>query len=72
VPQHQHLVQFRTTRTGDETGAAALPFVRKLSGFNRPSRARQAAFELAVEEVATVAATLIGSLVAKARHAVRG
>jgi hypothetical protein len=45
---------------------ASLQFVRKLSGFNVPSRANQAAFERAVEEVAASARRLIGSLVTSA------
>ncbi len=43
--------------------AASLQFVRKLSGFNSPSKVNKAAFERAVEEVTAAAATLIGSLV---------
>jgi hypothetical protein len=45
---------------------ASLQFVRKLSGFNVPSRANQAAFERAVEEVAASARRLFGSLVTSA------
>jgi hypothetical protein len=43
--------------------ASALQFVRKLSGFTRPSRANEAAFELAVEEVTAAAQRLLDSLV---------
>ena len=45
---------------------ASLQFVRKLSGFNVPSKANEEAFERAVEEVAAAARTLIGSLVTSA------
>ncbi len=46
---------------------ASLQFVRKLSGFSVPSKANAAAFDLAVEDVAAVARTLIDSLVTSAR-----
>lgn len=48
--------------TEDEVRAAALQFVRKLSGVTRPSRANEAAFESAVEEVAGAADRLLRSL----------
>ncbi|HYD54988.1 MAG TPA: DUF2277 domain-containing protein [Gemmatimonadaceae bacterium] len=48
--------------TDDEIRASALQFVRKLSGTTRPSRANAAAFERAVDEVATAARRLLGSL----------
>ena len=47
---------------GDEIRAAALQFVRKLSGATRPSRANEAAFERAVDEVASAAHRLLDSL----------
>jgi hypothetical protein len=46
----------------DEIHASALQFVRKLSGFNKPSQANAAAFELAVEEVSEAARRLLASL----------
>jgi hypothetical protein len=46
---------------------ASLQFVRKLSGFNSPSKANQAAFDQAVEEIAGVARTLINSLITSAQ-----
>ena len=46
-----------------EVRAAALQFVRKLSGFTRPSRANEAAFEQAVDGIARIASELIASLV---------
>ena len=56
------LFNFDPPATDDEIRAASLQFVRKLSGFNSPSRANEAAFELAIEEVAGVARRLIDSL----------
>ena len=46
----------------DEIRASALQFVRKLSGFGRPSQTNQAAFDLAVEEVSDAARRLLTSL----------
>ena len=56
------LANFEPPATDDEIRASALQFVRKLSGTNRPSRANQAAFDLAVEEVTASARRLIHSL----------
>jgi len=60
------LFNFEPPATEAEIRAASLQFVRKLSGFNAPSKGNQAAFDRAVEEVAAAAATLIGSLVTSA------
>ena len=49
--------------TDEEIQASALQFVRKLSGFSKPSKANEAAFNKAVEEVSDAARTLIHSLV---------
>jgi hypothetical protein len=57
------LFNFEPPATEEEIRAAALQFVRKLSGFNAPSKANQAAFDAAIEEVAEAARTLIASLV---------
>ena len=57
------LFNFDPPATDDEVRAASLQFVRKLSGFARPSQANQPAFDRAVDEVAAVARTLIDSLV---------
>ncbi|SEJ15218.1 hypothetical protein SAMN05216567_102234 [Variovorax sp. OK605] len=79
------LYNFEPPATEQEIRAAALQFVRKLSGFSVPSRANEEAFERAVEEVTATAARLLESLVttaeprdreaeaerAKARNAVR-
>jgi hypothetical protein len=56
------LSNFEPPATDDEIRASALQFVRKLSGANRPSRANEAAFNQAVEEVTTAAHRLIHSL----------
>jgi hypothetical protein len=60
------LFNFEPPATELEIRDAALQFVRKLSGFNVPSKANEAAFERAVEEVAASARVLIGSLVTSA------
>ena len=57
------LFNFTPPATDDEVRAASLQFVRKISGFNRPSRINEAAFERAVEDVAAVARRLVDSLV---------
>ena len=56
------LANFEPPATEDEIRASALQFVRKLSGTTRPSRANEAAFERAVEEVTEAAGRLIDSL----------
>jgi hypothetical protein len=60
------LFNFEPPATELEIRDAALQFVRKLSGFNVPSKANEAAFEQAVEQVAATARTLIASLVTNA------
>lgn len=56
------LANFEPPATDDEIRASALQFVRKLSGMNKPSRANQAAFERAVEDVTAAAHRLIDSI----------
>ena len=56
------LANFEPPATDDEIRASALQFVRKLSGTTRPSRANEAAFDRAVEEVTESARRLIASL----------
>lgn len=56
------LFNFAPPATDDEVRAASLQFVRKLSGFTVPSKANQAAFDRAVDDVAAVARTLIDGL----------
>ena len=60
------LFNFDPPATSDEVRAASLQFVRKLSGFHKPSKANEPAFELAVERVAAVAQELLDSLVTTA------
>jgi len=60
------LFNFEPSATSDEVRAASLQFVRKISGFTKPSHANQEAFDRAVEDVARVAQTLIESLVTTA------
>jgi len=60
------LYNFEPPATEQEIRAAALQFVRKLSGFSVPSKTNQEAFERAVDEVAASATRLIGSLVTTA------
>jgi hypothetical protein len=56
------LANFEPPATEDEVRASALQFVRKLSGTTKPSRANEAAFNLAVDEVTASARRLIESL----------
>jgi len=56
------LFNFEPPATDDEIRASALQFVRKLSGFSRPSQANEAAFNRAVDEVADSARRLLTSL----------
>ncbi|MGH9382009.1 MAG: DUF2277 domain-containing protein [Thermoanaerobaculia bacterium] len=60
------LYNFDPPVTDEETRAAALQFVRKISGFTKPSRANEEAFDRAVEEVAVAARKLLDSLVTHA------
>jgi hypothetical protein len=60
------LHNFQPPATDQEIRASAVPFVRKLSGSTRPSKANQAAFERAVEQVATAARELLNALVTTA------
>lgn len=60
------LFNFEPPATEQEVRAAALQFVRKLSGFNVPSRSNEAAFELAVQEISASAQRLIDGLVTSA------
>ncbi len=60
------LHNFAPPATDDEVRASSLQFVRKLSGFTRPSRANEVAFNRAVDQVAHAARELLDSLVTKA------
>ncbi|MEE8042186.1 MAG: DUF2277 domain-containing protein [Pseudomonadales bacterium] len=61
------LFNFDPPATDDEIRAASLQFVRKLSGFNKPSQANQAAFDRCIDEVTRVAHTLLEGLVTTAQ-----
>jgi len=56
------LFNFDPPVTDEEVGAASLQFVRKISGFNKPSKANEALFQAAVEEIAAVSSRLLRSL----------
>ncbi|HWG20855.1 MAG TPA: DUF2277 domain-containing protein [Terracidiphilus sp.] len=56
------LFNFDPPVTGEEIRAAALQYVRKISGFQKPSKANEAAFAAAVEEVAAASASLLSAL----------
>ena len=60
------LFNFDPPATDEEVRAASLQFVRKISGFTKPSKANEAAFDRAVEDVAGIARNLLGSLVTSA------
>ena len=60
------LYNFEPSATDEEIRGAALQYVRKISGFNKPSQANAEAFERAVDEVAEVSARLLGELVTSA------
>jgi hypothetical protein len=57
------LFNFDPPATDDEVQAASLQYVRKVSGFTKPSQANEAAFHAAVEEIATATRRLVDSLV---------
>jgi hypothetical protein len=56
------LFNFEPPATEEEIRAASLQFVRKVSGFNKPSKANKAAFLAAVDEIAAATSTLLSSL----------
>jgi len=56
------LYNFEPPVTDDEIRAASLQYVRKVSGFNKPSKANEAAFDTAVDEIAAVTSRLLASL----------
>lgn len=60
------LFNFDPPANEEEIRAASLQFVRKLSGFNKPSKVNEAAFERAIDQIAAVAQTLLDSLVTNA------
>jgi len=60
------LFNFEPPATEEEIRAASLQFVRKVSGFNQPSKANEAAFLAAVEAITTISSDLLASLETKA------
>ena len=60
------LYNFEPPANDEEVRAAALQYVRKISGFTKPSQANAAAFERAVDDVAAISARLLGELVTNA------
>ena len=60
------LFNFAPPVTDDEIRAASLQFVRKISGFNKPSKSNEAAFLAAVDDIAAISAKLLSSLETKA------
>jgi hypothetical protein len=60
------LFNFKPPASEDEIRASSVQFVRKLSGFARPSKANQRAFDRAVDQVADAARELLGALVSNA------
>ncbi|MEA2464721.1 MAG: hypothetical protein QOJ98_2468 [Acidobacteriota bacterium] len=60
------LFNFEPPATEEEIRAASLQFVRKLSGFNKPSKANEPAFDRAIEQVTAVAQELLAALVTNA------
>jgi hypothetical protein len=62
VPKYTTLFNFDPPATEEEVRAASVQFVRKLSGFAKPSQANEASFERAIDDVAVAARHLIDSL----------
>ena len=62
----KNLFNFEPPATEDEVRAASLQFVRKLSGYNKPSKTNEAVFNLAVERVAAAAEELLSPLITTA------
>jgi hypothetical protein len=59
------LYNFQPATTDEEIRAAAIQFVRKVSGFNKPSAANTEAFETAVEEIALASRKMLDALITK-------
>ena len=62
MQEHQDVVQFRAAGHGGRVRAASLQFVRKISGFSKPSRANEAAFDAAVDDIARISRRLLLAL----------
>lgn len=66
VQKHQNLFNFEPPATEAEVRAASIQFVRKISGFAKPAKANEEAFELAIQRVSAAAGDLLESLVTNA------
>ena len=62
MSKHPHPLQLRSARYDDEIEAAALQYVRKISGFTKPSKTNEEAFERAVHDIAHISAHLLADL----------
>jgi hypothetical protein len=62
VSKHQALFNFEPPVNDEEVRAAVLQYVRKISGFNKPSKANEVAFFAAVDKIAAVSSRLLASL----------
>ena len=62
----KRLYNFEPPATPDEIQAASLQFIRKVSGFTKPSKANEAAFQLAVEDVSDIVQNFLNTLVTNA------
>ena len=62
MPQHPTSFNFDPPVTEEEVRAASLQFVRKISGFHKPSKTNERSFQAAVDEIATVSTRLLRSL----------
>ena len=62
----KRLYNFEPPATSEEIQAASLQFVRKVSGFNKPSAANEAAFQIAVDDVTVIIQKLLDSLITNA------
>ena len=67
MPEHQVALNFEPPASDEEIRASSIQFVRKLSGFNTPSKANEKAFNKAVSEVTNAARKLLDSLVTTAQ-----
>lgn len=68
----KQLFNFEPPVTSDEIRAASLQFVRKVSGFNKPSKVNEAAFLTAIEQITAISATLLNVLQTDAHPKNRG
>jgi hypothetical protein len=62
VSKYQDAIQLRSAVTPDEIHAASLQYVRKIGGFNKPSKVNEEAFFSAIKAISSISANLLGSL----------